>query len=84
MYTATINIGNRQKGRIQAGSILNCDVNSDDIYGLLKHVQLQEFKDTLKDITNPYGTGNASIQIAAVLSEINVPSLLIKNFYDIQ
>ena len=84
MYTATINIGNRQKGRIQAGSILNCDVNSDDIYGLLKQVQPQEFKDTLKEITNPYGTGNASIQIAAVLSEINVPSLLIKKFYDIQ
>lgn len=84
MYTATINIGNRQKGRIQAGSILNCDVNSDDIYGLLKQVQPQEFKDTLKEITNPYGTGNASIQIEAVLSEINVPSLLIKKFYDIQ
>jgi GDP/UDP-N,N'-diacetylbacillosamine 2-epimerase (hydrolysing) len=84
MYTATINIGNRQKGRIQAGSILNCDVNSDDIYCLLKQVQPQEFKDTLKEITNPYGTGNASIQIAAVLSEINVPSLLIKKFYDIQ
>jgi UDP-hydrolysing UDP-N-acetyl-D-glucosamine 2-epimerase len=82
--TATINIGNRQKGRIQASSILNCEVNSDDIYALLNQVQLQEFKDTLKDITNPYGKGNASIQIADVLSKINVPSLLIKKFYDIQ
>lgn len=84
LHTATINIGNRQKGRIQASSVLNCDVDSDEIYSLLKQVQLQEFKNKVKNISNPYGTGNASAQIEDVLSKINVSSLLIKNFYDIQ
>jgi GDP/UDP-N,N'-diacetylbacillosamine 2-epimerase (hydrolysing) len=84
VHTPTINIGNRQKGRIQASSVLNSDVNSDEIYILLMQVQSQKFKDTLKDITNPYGNGNASSQIEAVLSKINLSSLLIKKFYDIQ
>lgn len=84
LHTATINIGNRQKGRIQASSVLNCDVDSDEIYSLLKQVQHQEFKNKVKNISNPYGTGNASAQIEDVLSKINVSSLLIKNFYDIQ
>lgn len=83
LKTASINIGNRQKGRIQSTSVLNCNVDSDEIYILLKKVQTLDFKDSLKDVMNPYGIGKASTQIFDILSKTNLSSLLIKKFHDI-
>lgn len=84
LKTVTINIGNRQKGRVQASSVINCDVNTEDIYCKLKQVQSNEFKNKINNVCNPYGNGNASSQIIKELSKIIPSSLLIKEFQDIK
>ena len=76
----TINIGNRQKGRMQATSVLNVNVNEPAILAALEKVKQRKNE----DITNPYGTGNTAIKILAALAKINVNSLLPKPFFNLK
>jgi len=82
----TINIGDRQKGRIQAESIINCDAKSDEILGAIKESSTREFKNQLKKVENPYGTGEVSLKIIQILKDyINNNKIdLKKEFYDFE
>ena len=82
--TGTINIGDRQKGRIQAESIVNCSTQKEDILQAFQKVQSEEFRNKLKDITNPYGNGNTSHQIIGILKTVSPDKLSQKIFYDIR
>jgi len=82
--TATINIGDRQKGRIQAESIVNCSTQKEDILQAFQKVQSEEFRNKLNGITNPYGKGNASQQIIDIFKSMSVEKLRQKTFYDIR
>lgn len=82
--TATINIGDRQKGRIQAESILNCSVNIEEIVAKIKMVETHHFQLKLEKMVNPYGDGKSSTQIEKVLETIDLKSLKTKKFYDIK
>ena len=81
---ATINIGNRQRGRIRASSILDVDVNEDKIFNAIQRIYTSEFREILKDTTNPYGQGNSSHKVVHVLKQVDLSSLKMKRFYDIQ
>lgn len=82
--TATINIGDRQKGRIQAESIVNCSTKKEDILQAFRKVQSEEFRNKLNGITNPYGNGNASNKIIGIFKTISVDKLSQKTFYNIR
>ena len=82
--TATINIGDRQKGRIQTESIVNCSSQKEDITRAFQKVQSEEFRNKLNGITNPYGNGNASGQIIDVFKTVSPDKLSQKIFYDIR
>jgi GDP/UDP-N,N'-diacetylbacillosamine 2-epimerase (hydrolysing) len=80
----TINIGDRQRGRIQAQSVLSCDARKENIVDAIKKGFSKEFKDSIKDVVNPYGVGGASSRIKDTLKKIELGSSLIKKeFYDI-
>ena len=81
--TATINIGDRQKGRIQAESIVNCSTQKEDILQAFQKVLSEEFRNKLNGITNPYGKVNASNQIIGIFKSISVDKFSQKTFYDI-
>lgn len=81
---ATINIGNRQRGRIRASSILDVDVNEDKIFNAIQRIYTSEFREILKGTTNPYGQGNSSHKVVHVLKQVDLSSLKMKRFYDIQ
>lgn len=83
LSTPTINIGDRQKGRIQASSVLNCTTDTDAIWSCLKEVQTDQFKSSLEGLKNPYGEGKASQQIIEVLKTIDTSKFNVKKFYDI-
>lgn len=53
----TINIGNRQKGRIQAGSIINIGPSTNDIENAIKLAMSKQFREKARKIVNPYGNG---------------------------
>lgn len=82
--TATINIGERQKGRIQADSIINCRANKGDITRAVNEVKSGRFSEKLKEIVNPYGNGTASCQIMQIFKSFSTDILKQKKFYDIK
>lgn len=82
--TPTVNIGDRQKGRIRVESILDCKAKKDDIIRSVKKIYTKEFQDNLKRVVSPYGNGTASKQIVEVLSSYNLDDILKKSFYDLE
>lgn len=80
---ATINIGDRQKGRVQAKSIINVPPISLKIDQAIKRAYSNKFQSALKSVTNPYGMGGASKKIISKLKNTNFDSLLKKGFYDV-
>jgi GDP/UDP-N,N'-diacetylbacillosamine 2-epimerase (hydrolysing) len=81
---ATINIGDRQKGRIKADSVIDCKPEKNAILDAFKKSNTQEFKNELKTVKNPYGDGCASQKIIEVLKTTNLANILKKAFYDLK
>lgn len=81
----TVNIGDRQKGRIQAETVINCRPLEDEIYASIETGLSDEFKEKIKDIKNPYGEGNVSKSIIKILKEYFLlkDKNIKKKFYDI-
>lgn len=82
----TINIGDRQKGRLQANSILNCKPKKDLIIQQIKIARQKEFKDSIKIDKNPYKGNNTSGLILNTIKKfLYIESIeLKKQFYDIE
>ncbi|MCT4619055.1 MAG: UDP-N-acetylglucosamine 2-epimerase [Marinisporobacter sp.] len=81
----TINIGDRQKGRIQAKSIINCKPVKEDIAENLQRAFSKEFIQEIKNIKNPYEEGNTSDKIMQEIKiQLNKGIDLKKEFYDIK
>lgn len=78
----TINIGDRQKGRISAGSVINCNSNKESIKNAINFLFSNEFQSNLDKVRNPYGEGGASAKIVSQLEQINLGNILKKKFYD--
>ena len=79
----TINIGNRQKGRIKAGSVIDCDPNRVEILKAIKKSYSDNFMEKLKYTKNPYGSGDASKKILKYLEMQEFIGGLNKSFIDI-
>jgi GDP/UDP-N,N'-diacetylbacillosamine 2-epimerase (hydrolysing) len=79
----TINIGSRQKGRLQAKSILNCEANRDEIKNALSQLYTNEFQENLINTVNPYGDGGAADRIVSIIEKIPLDGINKKHFYDI-
>lgn len=79
----TINIGDRQKGRLKAKSIIDCVPNKKSILQALDIFHSESFQKQLKSVQNPYGDGMASKKIIEVLKQVDLGSLLKKVFYNI-
>lgn len=80
----TINIGDRQKGRLQADSVINCEPIKGEIEKAIELALSDKFKSVAKDTFNPYGDGNTSEKVAATLVDylLNGKIELKKKFYD--
>ncbi len=79
----TINIGDRQKGRIKADSVIDAMPNMKSIDQAFKKLYSKEFKTVLNHTGNPYGDGIASKKIVSILKKIDIKTILKKRFYDI-
>ncbi len=79
----TINIGDRQRGRIKAESVIDCDSSINGICSAFEKLYNQEFQQKLKHINNPYGSGGASEKIVNILHSFPLKNILKKKFYDL-
>lgn len=78
----TINIGNRQRGRLMPETVIQSNLQSEELSEKIKDALSPNFKKSLKEFKNPYGNGTASQQILSVL--INTDYIdLSKKFYDL-
>ncbi len=76
----TVNIGERQKGRLMASSVINCAPKRDEILEAIKKAFVMNCFDT----ENPYGDGKSSKRIIKVIKSIkDYKALLKKHFYDL-
>lgn len=82
----TINIGDRQRGRLQSDSVINCKPVADEIVEAMRLALSEEFSIKARNTVNPYGDGRVSDKIADTilrfLSE-DMPDLK-KTFYDLR
>jgi GDP/UDP-N,N'-diacetylbacillosamine 2-epimerase (hydrolysing) len=78
-----VNIGDRQKGRVQADSVINCEPNHAAILTALEKAISPEFQKTAGQVVNPYGTAGASEKIAKVAATVPLAELARKSFHDL-
>ncbi len=81
--TPTINIGDRQRGRIRAASVIDCGPELAEIKNAIDKALSSSFRESLKQVENPYGSKNASEDIIGVIKSTPLDNLLKKEFYDI-
>ena len=81
---ATIDIGDRQKGRIKADSTISCLPKKKDIDSALKKMYSEDFQNIVNNVKNPYGDGGASEKIASIIKSIDLDNILKKSFYDLK
>jgi GDP/UDP-N,N'-diacetylbacillosamine 2-epimerase (hydrolysing) len=81
----TVNIGDRQKGRLQSSSVIQCSADTENINKAIARAISEDFQEIAKKTLNPYGDGNTSDKIIKLLKhhmlyqEINLK----KQFYNI-
>lgn len=78
----TINIGDRQRGRLKAESVIDCKPIKKNINNAIQKLYSTEFQDKLNTVINPYGSGGASEAIVNILENVSLDGILKKTFYD--
>ena len=79
----TINIGDRQKGRIRTQSIVDCDPSKKSILSALKMIYDFSFQLNLKKLNLPFEKPDTSKKIKKLLQKVDLKDILKKEFYDI-
>jgi GDP/UDP-N,N'-diacetylbacillosamine 2-epimerase (hydrolysing) len=78
----TVNIGDRQKGRIKAESVIDCEPSVESIATALDKILDKPFRVILRAVSNPYGEGGTAEKIVKVLTKCSLEGILKKRFYD--
>ncbi|MEE1979637.1 UDP-N-acetylglucosamine 2-epimerase [Shewanella xiamenensis] len=77
----TVNIGVRQQGRLAAKSVLHCPANKEAIEQAIKIAITRGYKADNEIINNPYGQGDSSAQVIAMIKSLNFEPC--KSFYNL-
>ena len=79
----TINIGDRQRGRIKADSVIDCGSSVNDIREALQTLFSDSFQKKLETVVNPYGVGGTAEKVVDVIRRFPLQGILKKRFYEI-
>ncbi len=80
----TINIGDRQKGRIRAKTVIDCDSDKNSIVNALKKVSEKSYRSKLKNFNIPFERSGTSKLIKKILETADLKGILKKEFYGIK
>ncbi|HTE46551.1 MAG TPA: UDP-N-acetylglucosamine 2-epimerase [Gemmatimonadaceae bacterium] len=80
---ATVNIGDRQRGRLKAESVIDCPPERTAIRAAIAQVYTEGFQKTVRCAKNPYGDGGASERIVELLATVSLDDIVKKRFYDL-
>ncbi len=79
----SVNIGNRQKGRIAADSVINCNVNVKEISESICKALFFHNEETFKNGKNPYEKDDTAAAVFEIIRDFNLSEINSKKFYDI-
>jgi GDP/UDP-N,N'-diacetylbacillosamine 2-epimerase (hydrolysing) len=79
----TVNIGDRQRGRLRAATVIDCAPDRVSITAAINELYSPEFKAKAALATNPYGDGGASDRIVDIVRSIDLDGILKKDFHDL-
>ena len=83
LKTPTVNIGDRQKGRLRASSIIDCGTRREDIEAAIATALDPAFRANLADMVSPYEGGGTAVKIRDVLRNADLSEIVHKAFYDL-
>ena len=81
---ATIDIGDRQKGRIKADSVISCLPTQESIEYSFEKLYSKDFQNIVSNTKNPYGKGGASKIIVKIIKQADFNGILKKSFYNLK
>lgn len=79
----TVNIGDRQRGRLKASSVIDCAPQRDAILAAIHRLYTPAFRQALQATVNPYGQGGASEKIVKVLQVHPLDGIIKKVFHNL-
>jgi len=79
----SINIGSRQKGRIQSNSVINCEATFKSLKNGFSLLYSSNFQSILKNIQNPYEQENTTQNTINILEKYNLEGIIKKGFWDL-
>lgn len=78
-HLPVVNIGTRQNGRLRAENVIDVPHNVEDISNAINRALYdEEFKKTVKKVTNPYGDGHSAKRIVDILEQVEITSALLQ------
>jgi UDP-N-acetylglucosamine 2-epimerase (non-hydrolysing)/GDP/UDP-N,N'-diacetylbacillosamine 2-epimerase (hydrolysing) len=80
----TVNIGNRQKGRITGETVIQCGESFEEIKQAVNKALTSEFITNCKRVNNPYGEGDSSKKIVSTMLTFPLENIVEKSFYDLK
>lgn len=79
----TVNVGDRQRGRVRAATVIDVGDNEQAIVAGIERALTPEFRAACRDAECPFGDGHSAERIVGVLGEWPLEGLLIKQFHDL-
>lgn len=84
LHVPTVNVGDRQRGRLRPGTVIDAEENREQITHAIQKALSVDFRKILPEIPNPYGNGGASERILETLLTFPLDGILLKKFYDLK
>ena len=83
LQKGTVNIGNRQLGRLRAASVIDCRPDVQSIKNALDTLFSSQFQSSLPKVSSPYGGSDVARKIAYILKNCSLDGIVRKRFFDI-
>jgi UDP-N-acetylglucosamine 2-epimerase len=80
----TVNIGDRQKGRVRVQSVLDCEATFPAIRESIALAINVDFRQSLTEMANPFEQANTASRIVETLAQVDLQPLLKKEFYNLK
>jgi UDP-hydrolysing UDP-N-acetyl-D-glucosamine 2-epimerase len=79
----TVNLGDRQKGRLRCASVIDCQETRGAIQDAIEKALDPGFRAHLNKTVSPYGNGGAAEKIKTVLKQTDLDGIIVKRFFDL-
>ena len=86
LHVPTVDIGDRQRGRLASNSVIHCGETAEEIREAIRKAMSEAHREICRAAVSPYGNGNAGERIAAKIAETVLAGTidLKKKFYDLR